>query len=46
MSYSLLKMLEVTDTIAKNEVEYIEIAVKFGTDSELRQDVAKRMSQR
>lgn len=45
-AYSFLKMLGVTDTIAKNEVEYIEIAVKLGTDSEWRRDVAKRMSQR
>ncbi len=45
-AYSFLKMLEVTDTIAKNEVEYIEIAVKLGTDLEWRRDVAERMSQR
>jgi len=43
---SFLKMLGVTDTIAQNEVEYIEIAVKLGTDSEWRRDVAERMSQR
>lgn len=45
-AYSFLKMLEVTDTIAKNEAEYIEIAVKLGTDSEWRRDVAERMNQR
>ncbi len=45
-AYSFLKMLGVTDTIAQNEVEYIEIAVKLGTDSEWRRDVAERMSQR
>ena len=45
-AYSFLKMLGVTDTIAKNEVEYIEIAVKLGTDSEWRRDIAERMSQR
>ena len=39
-------MLGVTDTIAKNEVEYIEIAVKLGIDSEWRRDIAERMSQR
>ncbi len=44
-AYSFLKMLGVTDTIAKNEVEYIEIAVKLGTDSQWRRDIAKRMSQ-
>jgi predicted O-linked N-acetylglucosamine transferase (SPINDLY family) len=45
-AYSFLKMLGVTDTIAKNEVKYIEIAVKLGKDSEWRRDVAERMSQR
>ncbi len=43
---SFLKMLAVTDILAKNEVEYIEIAVKLGTDSEWRLDIAERMSQR
>ncbi|WP_293271357.1 hypothetical protein [Microcoleus sp. PH2017_02_FOX_O_A] len=45
-AYSFLKMLGVTDTIAQNEEEYIEIAVKLGLDSEWRGDVAQRMSQR
>lgn len=45
-AYSFLKMLGVTDTIAKNEAEYIEIAVKLGTDSEWRRDISERMSQR
>ncbi|MEG4454180.1 O-linked N-acetylglucosamine transferase family protein [Microcoleus sp. N9_A1] len=45
-TYSFLKMLGVTDTIAKNEAEYIEIAVKLGRDSKWRQDIAQRMSQR
>ena len=45
-AYSFLKMLEVTDTIAQNEEEYIEIAVKLGRDSKWRQDIAQRMSQR
>lgn len=45
-AYSFLKMLGVTDTIAKNEVKYIEIAVKLGKDSEWRRDVAERMNQR
>ena len=42
---SFLKMLGVTDTIAKNEAAYIEISVKLGKDSEWRRDIAKRMSQ-
>jgi predicted O-linked N-acetylglucosamine transferase (SPINDLY family) len=45
-AYSFLKMLGVTDTIAQNEEEYIEIAVKLGRDSEWRRDIAQRMSQR
>jgi predicted O-linked N-acetylglucosamine transferase (SPINDLY family) len=45
-AYSFLKMLGVTDTIAQNEKEYIEIAVKLGLDSEWRGDVAQRMSHR
>lgn len=45
-AYSFLKMLGVTDTIAQNEEEYIDIAVKLGLDSEWRRDVAQRMSQR
>jgi predicted O-linked N-acetylglucosamine transferase (SPINDLY family) len=43
---SFLKLLGVTDTIAKNEAEYIEIAVKLGLDSAWRQDISQRMSQR
>ncbi|MFY7802475.1 MAG: tetratricopeptide repeat protein [Limnoraphis robusta] len=43
---SFLKLLGVTDTIAQNEVEYINIAVKLGLDSAWRQDISQRMSQR
>ena len=43
---SFLKLLGVTDTIAQNEAEYIEIAVKLGLDSAWRQDISQRMSQR
>ncbi|EAW36725.1 tetratricopeptide repeat protein [Lyngbya sp. PCC 8106] len=42
---SFLKLLGVTDTIAKNEAEYINIAVKLGLDSAWRQDISQRMSQ-
>lgn len=45
-SYSFLKMLGVTDTIAENEAEYIEIAVKLGLDPVWRRDISQRMSQR
>ena len=42
-SDSFLKMLGVTDTIAQNEAEYIEIAVKLGLDPALRNQLAERM---
>jgi predicted O-linked N-acetylglucosamine transferase (SPINDLY family) len=45
-SDSFLKMLGMTDTIAANEAEYIEIAVKLGLDSTWRNTISTRMSQR
>ncbi|MDF2386959.1 glycosyl transferase family 1 [Nostoc ellipsosporum NOK] len=45
-SDSFLKMLGVTDTIALNTAEYIEIAVKLGLDPVWRRDVSQRISQR
>jgi len=45
-AYSFLKMLGVTDTIAQNEEEYIQVAVKLGLDSQWRRDISQRMSQR
>ncbi|MBE9037328.1 O-linked N-acetylglucosamine transferase, SPINDLY family protein [aff. Roholtiella sp. LEGE 12411] len=44
-SYSFLKMLGVTDTIAQNETEYINIAIKLGLDPALRRIIAQRVSQ-
>ncbi|MGB3404740.1 MAG: tetratricopeptide repeat protein [Microcoleaceae cyanobacterium] len=43
---SFLKLLGVTDTIAKTEAEYIDIAVRLGNDSEWKNDISQRMSQR
>lgn len=45
-SYAMLKMLDVTDTIANNEAEYIKIAVKLGLDRECRNRIVERMLQR
>lgn len=45
-SYGILKMLGVTDTIAKNEAEYIKIAVRLGLDQEWRASIVERMVQR
>lgn len=42
-SYAILRMLGVEDTIAKNEAEYIEIAVRLGLDQEWRDSIVKRM---
>ncbi len=42
-SDSFLKMLGVTDTIAQNEAEYIEIAVKLGLDPAWRRYIAERI---
>jgi len=36
----------VTDTITKNEAEYIEIAVRLGLDREWRDSIVERMVQR
>lgn len=45
-SDSFLKMLGVTNTIAKNEIEYIEIATNLGLDPVWRSNIAQQMSQR
>ena len=44
-SYAFLKMLGVTETIAKDEAEYIEIAVRLGLDLTWRNSVIQRMRQ-
>ncbi|MBW4495247.1 MAG: tetratricopeptide repeat protein [Oscillatoria princeps RMCB-10] len=45
-SFGILRMLGVTDTVAQNEAEYIEIAVRLGLDRQWRRDISQRMSQR
>jgi FkbM family methyltransferase len=45
-SYSFLSMIEVTETIAQNEMEYIEIAVKLGLDPEWRRNILERIKER
>jgi len=45
-SYAILKMLGITQTIAKNEAEYIQIAVKLGLDLAWRDSVVQQMRQR
>ena len=43
-SYGMLQMIGVTETIAKTEEEYIEIAVRLGWDHEWRQAVREKMT--
>jgi predicted O-linked N-acetylglucosamine transferase (SPINDLY family) len=43
-SYGMLRMIGVTETIAKTEAEYIEIAVRLGLDHEWRQRVREKMT--
>jgi predicted O-linked N-acetylglucosamine transferase (SPINDLY family) len=45
-SYAILKMLGITQTLAKNEAEYIEIAVRLGLDSAWRDSLVQQMKQR
>uniref|UniRef100_A0A0C1QXT0 protein O-GlcNAc transferase n=1 Tax=Tolypothrix bouteillei VB521301 TaxID=1479485 RepID=A0A0C1QXT0_9CYAN len=42
-SYGILKMLGVTDTITQNEEEYINMAVKLGSDRQWRDSIVERM---
>ena len=44
-SYAILKMLGVTDTVAKNEAEYVEIAVRLGLDRKWRDSIVERIIQ-
>jgi predicted O-linked N-acetylglucosamine transferase (SPINDLY family) len=45
-SYGILKMLGVTETIAKTEAEYIEIAVRLGLDPTWRESIVQQMKER
>ncbi|MBD2017316.1 tetratricopeptide repeat protein [Microcoleus sp. FACHB-53] len=42
-SYGILRQLGVTETIAKTEAEYIDIAVRLGLDSTWRESLVQRM---
>ena len=44
-AYAMLKMLGVTDTIAKDEAEYMDIAARLGLDKEWRQSIVEKISQ-
>lgn len=45
-SYGILQMLGVTETIAKNEAEYIEIAVKLGMNQQWKSSIVQKMIER
>lgn len=45
-SYAILKMLGMIETIANNEFEYIDIAVRLGLDPEWRNSISQRMKER
>lgn len=45
-SYAILQTLGVTETIATNEAEYIDIAVRLGFDRQWRDEIIEKMKQR
>ena len=45
-AYGILKMMGVTETIAQDEAEYIEIAVRLGLDTNWRQDIVRKIYER
>lgn len=45
-SYGILKMMGVTETIAQDEAEYVEIAVKLGLDPDWRQALVRKIYER
>jgi predicted O-linked N-acetylglucosamine transferase (SPINDLY family) len=45
-SYGILKMMGVTETIANDEIEYVEIAVRLGIDTNWRQEIVQKIYER
>jgi predicted O-linked N-acetylglucosamine transferase (SPINDLY family) len=45
-AYGILKMMGMTETIAQDEAEYVEIAVRLGLDADWRQEIVRKISQR
>jgi predicted O-linked N-acetylglucosamine transferase (SPINDLY family) len=43
-SFAILTELGVTDTIANNDAEYVQIAVRFGVERTWRDDIVQRMA--
>jgi predicted O-linked N-acetylglucosamine transferase (SPINDLY family) len=44
-SYGMLKIIGVTETIAQNEAEYIDIAVRLGRDHQWRKTIQEKIRQ-
>lgn len=45
-AYGILKMMGITETIAQDEIEYIEIAARLGIDSHWRQEIVQKIHER
>jgi protein O-GlcNAc transferase len=45
-SYAILTQMEITETIARNQAEYIDLAARLGLEPEWRNEVIQRMSSR
>jgi predicted O-linked N-acetylglucosamine transferase (SPINDLY family) len=45
-AYGILKMMGVTETIAQDEAEYVEIAVRLGLDADWRQEIVRKIEER
>ena len=43
-SYGILKMIDVLDTVAYTETEYVDIAIALGQDPQLRQDIKNKIA--
>jgi len=41
MSYGILQALEITETVAQSEAEYVELAVRLGTDADWRNQLSQ-----
>jgi predicted O-linked N-acetylglucosamine transferase (SPINDLY family) len=44
-SFGILRQLGVTETIARDKADYVDIAVRLGQDREWRAHVLKRMAE-
>lgn len=45
-AYGILKMMGITETIAQDEIEYVEIAARLGIDTHWRQDIVQKIYER